>query len=782
MVAELRVAVALVDIKLGQEDGVALLRHIRTVHPSTTTIMMTAYASIDTAVEAMQAGAYDYLCKPFYTEDLLATLKRCFERRRLVADRETAEAAVRARNQVLNQLNQRLTQVLSDMQALARCEATQAVSDHLVDSVARLFEVKGAALYLKRDGNLVLAAPQGGTYSPRIAYPAETSGPLGSAFASQHPDVTQNHEGLAGIDHNDSLLVFPLHGADQAVLGVLLVHAPPPLSFSEQDRELGQILVSFGIETIQATLANENRANSEERLRQVIENSPSAISLRDPQGHYLLTNSRFKEWFADTQGPAQTEATNDVATDAPGDEPWDAHRDGPWDGAMASLPTDQAVINQDRATTREVKVASPSGLDRQVLVTRFPVADQHGRPIGVGTIGTDVTEQRQAEERLRRAQRMEAMGQLTGGVAHDFNNLLAVILGNLRLLQQDLEKRPDLLELVEEALGATKGGADLTGRLLAFGRDQPLHPEAIDIGQLVLGLSRLLERTLGEGIDIELDLAPDLWVTLVDRSQLESSLLNLAINARDAMPNGGRLLIRTRNGRLDKGDHQAERVDEDATRRVVDLSVIDNGAGMSPAVLGKAIQPFFTTKGAGHGSGLGLSMVYGFVTQSDGRLDITSEIGKGTNATLRFPASLTNPGVTRPSKLDPGAELRPGRGERVLVVEDQPAVRRMTCRQLTKLGYRVTEASDGRDALQILSESADIDVLFTDIVLPGEANGFELGQKALSSHPRLQVIYTTGHSPQTITQDPTVSSAIILRKPVQFEDLSQALRVTLGHD
>ena len=410
-------------------------------------------------------------------------------------------------------------------------------------------------------------------------------------------------------------------------------------------------------------------------------------------------------------------------------------------------------------------------------MTRFPVFDSDGNPVGVGTIGTDITEQRLAEHRLRQAQRIEALGQLTGGIAHDFNNLLSVILGNLRLLHEETAGQPEVQDLVEEALDATKAGAELTSRLLAFGRGQTLRPQMTDLRALVPDMSRMLERTLGEGITIRLELASDLWHAEIDRNQLRTSLLNIAINARDAMPDGGELVISAHNASLDENDVQSR--PEVSPGRYVVLSVRDCGEGMPPDVLRKAIQPFFTTKEPGQGSGLGLSMVYGFVKQSKGNMELVSKVGQGTTVSLLFPASTTR--ATGRATKESAAPTGAGRGERILVVEDQPSVRRTTRRLLTRLGYEVLEATDGQSALRTLEEHDDVAVLFTDIILPGETNGVMLGREALAAHPDLRVIYTTGYAIESpsIRQHLQDATTVLLYKPVEVEELSQALRSVL---
>ncbi len=426
-------------------------------------------------------------------------------------------------------------------------------------------------------------------------------------------------------------------------------------------------------------------------------------------------------------------------------------------------------------------IASPNGAPLHLLVTRFPIVDGGRGPSGFGAIATDVTDRRLADERWRQAQRMEAMGQLTGGIAHDFNNLLAVVLGNLRLIEIRSGLSAELGELVADALDATRSGIDLVGRLLAFGRGQPLQPEATDIAQLVRRVARLLQRTLGEAISIRTDLAADPWSARIDRGQLEASVLNLAINARDAMPEGGDLTISVHNAVLDADAARDE--PGAAPGRYVALAVSDSGVGMSPEVQRTAAQPFFTTKSTGQGSGLGLSMVYGFVRQSGGHLRIDSAPEQGTTVSLFFPALAPRLPVARampPARTAQSAPEGSG-GARILLVEDQPRVRQILARMLRDLGYVPVEAPDAATALARLHEPPGVAILLTDIVLPGPMNGVQLGEAALARFPGLAVILKTGYAAEALSdRKGPIAAAPVLLKPAETAVLARALRTAIG--
>jgi len=379
---------------------------------------------------------------------------------------------------------------------------------------------------------------------------------------------------------------------------------------------------------------------------------------------------------------------------------------------------------------------------------------------------------RSAEEgRLRQSLKMEAVGQLAGGIAHDFNNLLTVIRGNLevfRIAPDSADGRSSL----EAAVEAIERGKDLTNRLLAFSRKQPLKPEIIDPGELLVSLRALLRRTLGEGLDVQIHLAADLWCCEVDRNELQSALINLVVNARDAMPDGGRVVISARN--LDVQDSWAVGAEVPPGKYVV-LEVRDFGMGMPPDVKERAFDPFFTTKPKGKGTGLGLSMVYGFIKQSGGHIDIESRPGRGTTVSLFLPRTDRVPEAPRAQVSGP----HPAAGERILVVEDDPAVRRVAVRLLSALGYDPVPAADGAAALELL-EGGCFDLLFTDVVLPGPHSGADLAETARARCPELSVLFTSGYAHDVLVREGRLPSGVrLLKKPYAPEELNEAVNRAL---
>ena len=418
--------------------------------------------------------------------------------------------------------------------------------------------------------------------------------------------------------------------------------------------------------------------------------------------------------------------------------------------------------------TAEARLLTSSGKVVWMRLTRSVLPGAPGRPPLSLWIGEDVTRQLEVETRLRQAQLLEAVGQLTGGMAHDFNNLLAIITLNAELLAERIAATPENARLAAEILTAADSGAELTKRLPAFARRQALQPQTIDLNATVIEAAALLRRTLGEAYQVRLELAPDLWPLCADASQIGDALLNLALNARDAMPAGGTLSIVTANARLDSGDARTDLPAGD----YVALTVTDTGTGMTPAVLERAVEPFFTTKPPGAGSGLGLSMIYGFARQSGGALVLESTLGAGTTVRLLLPRS--SPGVPAAAPSLPDPTDLPGGPETVLLVDDNQAVRAVAARQLATLGYAVREADSGPAALELLRSGVRVDLLFTDIVMPGGMSGTALAQAARLLQPSIKVLFTTGFAggaePEPVP---------LLRKPYRRQVLAEQIRAIL---
>ncbi|MBY5362649.1 response regulator [Rhizobium leguminosarum] len=391
----------------------------------------------------------------------------------------------------------------------------------------------------------------------------------------------------------------------------------------------------------------------------------------------------------------------------------------------------------------------------------------------------EMEENAAAQAQVRQLQKMETIGQLTGGVAHDFNNMLAIIIGNLDLAQRRLSgsEDPRLPYSIQNAKDGAQRAAVLTARLLAFSRQQPLAPEVVDLNKLVGGMSELLRRTLGEQIRIETVLAGGLWPSFADLSQLENAILNLAVNARDAMPGGGNLTIETANTELD--ERYSRMHSEVEAGQYVMVSITDTGTGMSPEVIERAFDPFYTTKGPGKGTGLGLSQVYGYVKQSGGHIKIYSEIDRGTTVKIYLPRRV---GVTDARSGAAGTQPIPhgSLNDTILVVEDDEHVRTMTAESLHELGYTVLQAASGIEALLLLEENPAVDLIFTDIVMP-QMSGRQLADVVQEKWPTIRILYTTGYTRNAIVHNGVLDHGVsLLSKPFSLQQLAHKIRELLN--
>jgi PAS domain S-box-containing protein len=493
------------------------------------------------------------------------------------------------------------------------------------------------------------------------------------------------------------------------------------------------------------------------QFQAILDHAPVLVFVKDLAGNYTFVNRAAETWAGASVRPAVGQTARDIMSK---------------EGADEVAQADAKVVATKAPLQREMALETPIGR-RTMLSVKFPLLDAANSVSAVGTIVTDVTDQKHAEAQLSQAQRMEAVGQLTGGVAHDFNNMLTAILLNADVLATHVQD-DGLRQLAEAMRRAAEHGADLTRRLLAFGRRQTLLPRPTDINELLADMVPLMERTLGEHIEIKLARGADLWPATVDRGQLESAVLNLAVNARDAMPNGGRLTIETANAELDES-YASSNPDVRAGSYVM-IAISDSGSGMSPDVLARVFEPFFTTKDVGQGTGLGLSMVYGFIKQSEGHVRIYSEVGVGTVVRLYLPRSrdVAVPAVAAPAALPTGTET-------ILLVEDNSLVRTFASAQLAALGYRVVAAEDARRALEMVEHGCAPDLLFTDVIMPGGMNGRELAEQLRRRRPGLKVLYTSGYAHGAMTGEAAGAAPVthLLGKPYRRRDLATKVREAL---
>ncbi len=502
-------------------------------------------------------------------------------------------------------------------------------------------------------------------------------------------------------------------------------------------------------------------AAREAHLRSILDTVPEAMVVTDANGSVTLFSAAAAQLFG--YRPEEVVGQN-VQMLMP--EPYRREHD---DYVERYLKTGEArIIGYGRVVKGLTKDGAVFPMELAVGEAR-----SSGQRIFTGFI-RDLTSRQKMEGELRQLQKMEAIGQLTGGLAHDFNNLLTVITGNLEMLEGSL-KDSDQRELLKEAYDAAEDGAKLTGQLLAFGRRQPLNPKPTDLTLLISNFSDLLRRSLGESIELNIRLTGSRHLCIVDASQLQNALLNLAINSRDAMPRGGQLTIEVSQVRLD-ADY-AQMYPEIRTGRFILIAVTDTGSGMADEVRQRAFEPFFTTKPTGSGTGLGLSMVYGFVRQSGGNIQIYSELERGTSVRIFLPVAQADQTSDEPSSSAADKVALPRGSETILVVEDDARVRRVTTARLRSLGYEAIEADSGAAALHLLDVHPTIAMLFTDVVMPGGMNGDELAKAALSLRPDIKVLFTSGYAEPAVAR---LGAGAWLKKPYTAADLADKVSEILS--
>jgi PAS domain S-box-containing protein len=508
--------------------------------------------------------------------------------------------------------------------------------------------------------------------------------------------------------------------------------------------------------------AEEELRQSEERFRLLVQSvTDYAIYMLDPDGRVSSWNpgaERFKGYAADEiigEHFSRFYTDEERAADIPGTALETARREGRFEAEGWRVRKD--------------------GSRFWASVIIDPIRSESGQLVGFAKVTRDLTEKRAIEEQLRQSQKMEAIGQLTGGLAHDFNNLLTGISGSLEMMQvrRAQGRTAEVDRYVTAAQGAVKRAAALTHRLLAFARRQTLDPKPTHVNRLISGLEELVRRTMGPAIQVEVVGASGLWSTLVDPNQLENAILNLCLNARDAMPEGGKLTIETANRWLD--DRAAIKHDL-SVGQYVSVCVTDTGTGMPADVVAKAFDPFFTTKPLGEGTGLGLSMIYGFARQSGGQVRIYTELGQGTTMCLYLPRHHEEASSDEEDFI-PSLPAPTGEGQVVLVIDDEPTIRMLIGEVLAESGYAVIEAPDGPAGLRVLESNAKIDLLITDVGLPGGLNGRQVADAARVTRPDLKVLFITGYAENaTIGRGRMANDMYVLAKPFQMEVLASRIQ------
>ena len=528
----------------------------------------------------------------------------------------------------------------------------------------------------------------------------------------------------------------------------------------ERTREGG--IVGIRTDITELMSREEELRRRERHLRLITDSIPVLIGHFDTEERYLFLNKLAAKWHL--RGEAELIGKT-IEEALPG--PMYAQSRDRFRAALAG----EIVRFED-------VIPMPDGSERHLVGTCIPEFGEDGKVRGFFTLGQDMTRQRSIEAQLQQAQKMEAVGQLTGGMAHDFNNILGIVLGNLELIKENTSAGTVIARRLDTSIGATKRGATLVARLLAFASKQALTPTATDVVNLIAGMQDMLQRTLGETIEIEIAHPRDCWPALVDPAQLESTVLNLAINARDAMRKGGKLTMEIGNAVVESG--QSDIAMEVTPGCYLSIKVVDTGSGMAPEVIERAFEPFYTTKGIGEGSGLGLSMTYGFVKQSNGHVWIDSEEGRGTTVTIYLPRAKEGPG--RVVQAEPLISASSVSAKTVLVVEDEEDLRRLVTTMLDNLGYGTMSAGTAKEALKLLKRNPKTDLLLTDVVLAGGMSGPELVRLAVQRKPALSILYMSGYSDRSVDLSSDFEKgARILPKPFRKNDLARALLDAFGN-
>ena len=690
-----------------------------------------------------------------------------------VRDITEVEAAERRLAEAAQRLVTRLTAIVEVWRNLSDGEPTL---DELYDAIPGLtmdvLGADGAALYLAEGTDLVPRSFTGYlTMVPRLPIVGSLAG---WAYLNRRPTRSDDYSVDPRVgtvtqrpDGSRALVLAPVDGPDGPV-GVIVALDRRSGHFDEADERSLDLLARALGAIVRRVVAEAARRGSEERFEQVVRATADAIydwSLADES---VWWDDTFEELF----GLSVEALTATPSTWVDHIHPDDVDR----------VVDEMLTFIRDRARTvgvRTYRLRRSDGTYAHVRDRATIIRDADGW--GVRVVGglSDVTEQVEAETRALQSQRLEAVGQLTGGIAHDFNNLLTVILGNADQLIDELASRPELIELVEMTRSAAMRGAELSQRLLAFARRQTLEPQPVDPDRLLGQLDGLLRRTLPESIELELVRGAGTWPAFVDRGQLENALLNLCLNSRDAMPDGGRITMETANARIDRA--YADRHVEVTPGQYVLIAVSDTGSGIPPDIIDRVVEPFFTTKRHGVGNGLGLSMVHGFVKQSGGHMKIYSEAGEGTTIRLYLPRS-TQPTSTVSTMVAGDDQVRHDvrGGERILLVEDDDLVRELATRHLRSLGYDVFTASSGPAAVEVLRRDGPVDLLFTDVVMPGGMGGADLAEAAVGIQPDLRVLFTSGYTDNAIVHHGRLDPGVhLLGKPYRPADLARKVRAVL---
>ncbi len=772
--------IALLDIRLPDMEGVDLLSPLKKLHPDMVIFIITGYASVKTAMRALNNGASGYLTKPIDVDDLLTKIKDNIEMQKLkeenldlydalqreLTERKKAEQEISRRNRELVLLNQIIA-------ASAANPDPASILHTACSELATAFDVPHAAAFLlnEKRAQATLMAEYRVEDHPSLLKTdismASTNRLTRYILARRTPlavaDV-KNDERLASVkdslrlDDTASMLVLPLT-INQEVVGLLMLGTSEPRQFSAEEINLGWSVS----DQVSGALGQARLIQAHQRLFTAIEQTADSVAVTDTTGTILYVNPAFERvsgYRADEvigQNPRILKSGQQLPEVY--ENLWRTITRGEdWQGRLVNKRKDGTLFTED--------------------VTISPVRDGNNNIVNYVSVKRNITRELELEEQYRQAQKMETIGRLTGGIAHDFNNLLTAVVGFAELTQMRLAPDDPIQKMVDKILYSGRRAADLVGQLMTFSRKQVIELKVFNLNDIVADFEKMLRRIIGEDTEMETRLSPDLWPIKADRTQIEQIIVNLAVNARDAMPNGGRLTIETANVVLDER-YEATHLDA-KTGPYVLLQVSDTGIGMSKEIQNRIFEPFFTTKKQGKGSGLGLSTIFGIIQQYQGHIWVESEENVGSIFKVYIPRCEE----TRTSMLPSEQPDDIPRGkETILLVEDEPAVREMAAFTLRQQGYTVWEASNGQEALQLAqSTTDDIHLLLTDVVMP-QMNGKDLADQIKAIRPNTKALFASGYTDEAIVQHGVLKPGIaFLPKPFSPSALSQKVRQTLDED
>ncbi|MFH1008008.1 MAG: response regulator [Candidatus Latescibacterota bacterium] len=741
----------LLDIQLPDTEGVALLGPFREAHPDMVVIMVTGHASLESAMGALNEGASAYVTKPMDMEEVLADIEQLLEKQHLVTENRRLYQAVQEELAERKRAEETLRQNRDYLRALLN-----SIHDHVlvIDLDYRITEVNQS--FLASSGYTREEAIGSHCYEVSHGLSAPCSG-------SEHPcphrevlatggtaHVTHAHADKKGDTYYVDIVASPLRDAAGQIVGVV-----------EASRDVTTLKV-----------AEETAKSQHHLLRTVIDNLPDRVFAKDPEGRFILASEAVLKIMK-----AKTEE------EVIGKRDFDFF---PKEKAEAHLAEEEEILRTGQPIiSRERLMIQPSGEKTWTLVTKVPLRNSEGRIVGIAGMNRDITPLRQSEEekgelqaQLLQSQKMEAIGTLAGGVAHDFNNLLTIIQGYTELtMRKTAEDEPLYLDL-KRVYDASVRAAHLTRQLLLFSRRQPIEIASLDLGRTVEDLLKMLKRLIGEDIVVHTDLAADLWTVEGDVGNLEQVITNLVVNARDAMPEGGKLTIKTENVRVDKTS--AKKTSQARAGNFVCLSIEDTGIGLDKETAKRIFEPFFTTKEFGRGTGLGLSVVYGIVTQHQGWIQLDSEPGLGSKFALYLPATSEKSAAETGGALPTEPHHQNG-GQRILVVEDEKGVRDLATRAFSATGYVVFQAASAEEALEIFArEQGNFHLVFCDVILPG-TDGPELVDQLVSRNPQLRALLTSGYAANKVDKEEIRKKGYrFLQKPYSLSDLLGTIRELLA--